>query len=68
MLIGDPLDEGSNASSTINELWRVENLDAQKVAACSMVRGAMLAQPTGSATSLDLVSTSDVITAIADSL
>ncbi len=26
----------------------------------------MLAQPTGSATSLDLVSTSDVITAIAD--
>ncbi len=27
----------------------------------------MLAQPTGSATSLDLVSTSDVITAIADS-
>ncbi len=33
-----------------------------------MVRGAMLAQPTGSATSLDLVSTSDVITTIADSL
>ncbi len=28
----------------------------------------MLAQPTGSATSLDLVSMSDVITAIADSL
>ncbi len=35
MLIGDPLDEGSNASSTNNELWRVENLDAQKGAACS---------------------------------
>ncbi len=28
MLIGDPLGEGSNASSTNNELWRVENLDA----------------------------------------
>ncbi len=28
MLTGDPLDEGSNASSTNNELWRVENLDA----------------------------------------
>ncbi len=24
MLIGDPLGEGSNASSTDNELWRVE--------------------------------------------
>ncbi len=43
MLIGDPLGEGSNASSTNNELWRVENsllrmrgnLDAQKGAACS---------------------------------
>ncbi len=35
MLIGDPLDEGSNASSTNNELWRVENLDAQKGEACS---------------------------------
>ncbi len=33
-----------------------------------MVRGAMLAQPTGSATSLDLVSASNLITAIADSL
>ncbi len=43
MLIGDPLGEGSNASSTNNELWRVENsllrmrgnLDAQKGAGCS---------------------------------
>ncbi len=43
MLIGDPLGEGSNASSTDNELWRAENLflimrgnsDAQKGAACS---------------------------------
>ncbi len=25
MLIGDPLGEGSTASSTDNELWRVEN-------------------------------------------
>ncbi len=25
MLIGDPLGEGSNASSTDNELWRAEN-------------------------------------------
>ncbi len=25
MLIGDPLGEGSTASSTNNELWRVEN-------------------------------------------
>ncbi len=25
MLIGDPLGEGSNASSTKSELWRVEN-------------------------------------------
>ncbi len=45
MLIGDPLGEGSNASSTNNELWRVENslfrmrgnLDAQKRATCSYV-------------------------------
>ncbi len=45
MLIGDPLGEGSNASSTNNELWRVENsllrmrgnLDAQNGAACSLV-------------------------------
>ncbi len=43
MLIGDPLGEGSSASSTDNELWRVENSffrmrgnsDAQKGAACS---------------------------------
>ncbi len=43
MLIGDPLGEGSNASSTDSELWRVENSylrmrgssDAQKGAACS---------------------------------
>ncbi len=43
MLIGDPLSEASSASSTDNELWRVENLflimrgnsDAQKGAACS---------------------------------
>ncbi len=43
MLIGDPLGEGSNASSTNNELWGAENtlfrirgnLDAQKGAACS---------------------------------
>ncbi len=34
----------------------------------SMVRGAMLARPTRSGPSLDLVSTSEVITAIADSL
>ncbi len=26
MLIGDPLSEGSSASSTDNELWRAENL------------------------------------------
>ncbi len=26
MLIGDPLGEGSNASSTDNELWRAEKL------------------------------------------
>ncbi len=26
MLIGDPLGEGSNASSTNNELWRADNL------------------------------------------
>ncbi len=43
MLIGDPLGEGNNASSTDNELWRAENSflrmrgnsDAQKGAACS---------------------------------
>ncbi len=43
MLIGDPLGEESNPSSTDNELWRVENSflrmrgnsDAQKGAACS---------------------------------
>ncbi len=43
MLIGDPLGEGSNTSSTDNELWRAENLflrmransDGQKGAACS---------------------------------
>ncbi len=43
MLLGDPLGEGSNASSTDNELWRAENSslrrrgnsDAQKGAACS---------------------------------
>ncbi len=43
MLIGDPLSEGSNASSTDNELWRAEDLfhimrrnsDAQKGAAFS---------------------------------
>ncbi len=43
MIIDDPLGEGSNASSTDNELWRAENsflrmrgnLDAQKGAACS---------------------------------
>ncbi len=43
MLIGDPLGEGSNASSTDSELWRAENSflrmrgnsDAQKGAACS---------------------------------
>ncbi len=43
MLIGDPLGEGSTASSTDNELWRAENSflrmrgnsDAQKGAACS---------------------------------
>ncbi len=41
--IGDPLGEGSNASSTNNELWRAENSflrmrgnsDAQKGVACS---------------------------------
>ncbi len=45
MLIGDPLGEGSNTSSTDNELWRAENsflrmrgsTDARKVAACSSV-------------------------------
>ncbi len=43
MLIGDPLGEGSNISSTDSELWRAENSflrmrensDAQKGAACS---------------------------------
>ncbi len=43
MLIGDPLSEGSSASSTDNELWRAENLflimrgntDSQKGAAYS---------------------------------
>ncbi len=43
MLIGDPLCEGSNASSTNKELWRVENSlfrmrrnsDDRKGAACS---------------------------------
>ncbi len=43
MLIGDPLGEGSNASSTDSDLWRVENSflrmrgssDAPKGAACS---------------------------------
>ncbi len=52
MLIGDPLGEGSNASSTDSELWRAENSflrmrgnsDTQKGA----VRGAMLALPTTS--------------------
>ncbi len=42
MLIGNPLGEGSNASSTDSELWRAENSflrmrgnsDAQKGAAC----------------------------------
>ncbi len=45
MLIGDPLGEGSTASSTDNELWRADNSflrmignsDAQKGAACSKV-------------------------------
>ncbi len=45
MLIGDPLGEGSNASSTDSELWGAENSsfrmrgnsDAQKGAACSKV-------------------------------
>ncbi len=45
MLIGDPLGEGSNASSTDIEFWRAENSflrmrgnsDAQKGAACSKV-------------------------------
>ncbi len=45
MLIGDPLGEGSTASSTDNELWRAENsflrmrgnTDAQKGAAGSYV-------------------------------
>ncbi len=44
-LIGDPLGEGNNASSTDSELWRAENSflrmrgnsDAQKGAACSKV-------------------------------
>ncbi len=37
MLIGDPLGEGSNASSTNSELWGVEDssFSAQKGAACS---------------------------------
>ncbi len=43
MLIGDPLGEGSNTSSTDNELWRAENSfrgmrgnsNTQKGAACS---------------------------------
>ncbi len=43
MLIGDPLGEGSSASSTENGLWRAKNSffgmrgnsDAQKGAACS---------------------------------
>ncbi len=43
MLIGDPLSEGSSASSTDNELWSADNLflimrgnsDAQKGVACS---------------------------------
>ncbi len=43
MLIGDPLGEGSNASSTDSELWRAENSfhrmrgnsDTQKGVACS---------------------------------
>ncbi len=43
MLIGDPLCERSNASSTNKELWRAENSffrmrgnsDARKAAACS---------------------------------
>ncbi len=43
MLIGDPLGEGTNVSSTDNELWRADssflrmrgNSDAQKGAACS---------------------------------
>ncbi len=43
ILIGDPLGEGSNTSSTNSELWRAENSflrmrgnsDAQKGAACS---------------------------------
>ncbi len=62
MLIGDPLVEGSSASSTDGELWRAENSflrmrgnsDARKGAACSWVtlkvRGAMLARPTRRAT------------------
>ncbi len=43
MIIGDPLGEGSTASSTDNEFWRAENSffrmrgnsDTQKGAACS---------------------------------
>ncbi len=43
MLIGDPLDEGSNASSTDKELWSAENsflrmrgnTEAQMGVACS---------------------------------
>ncbi len=37
MLIGDPLGEGSNASSTNSELWGAEDssFSAQKGAACS---------------------------------
>ncbi len=52
MLIGDPLGEESNASSTDNELWRADNsflimLKRERHAhrRPSKVRGAMLARP-----------------------
>ncbi len=40
MLIGNPLGEGSNASSTSNELWRVE-----RELRCSYRSGMLIGDP-----------------------
>ncbi len=80
MLIGDPLVRGamlalptrsSGERRTNFSEWEGTQMPGRERHAHrwpSKVRGAMPARPTGSAPSLDLVSTSEVITAIADSL
>ncbi len=64
MLIGDPLSEGSNASST----EQCSEGSGMLIGDPLKVRGAMLARQIRSAPSLDLVSTSEVIPAAAYAL